>query len=175
MISVLFSFVLSAFIFGSPLHPCSTSTKRLDTNLTMPLVPAAHRLTSKRCYPFYFPLRAFAPWRDSTSFMRVLPLLNNSTVCDSFNSSHSWFEYSLIPTSEPFDIAHADSESRPTATRLPAHSLRENPRSPFHPCSISSKQLDEPVHSLKSLIFPLREMILSIRNHQRLTSSIVIQ
>jgi len=31
------------------------------------------------------------------------------------------FEYSLIPTSEPFDIAHADSEIRPTATRSLAH------------------------------------------------------
>ena len=47
-----------------------------------------------------------APLREITSFICVLPTA--PTYCDSFNSSHSWFEYSLIPTSEPFHIAHAD-------------------------------------------------------------------
>jgi len=50
--------------------------------------------------------------------------------------------------------------------------IRENPCSPFHPCSISTKQLDDTVHSHKSLIFPLRRCAsardhFSIRNHQR--------
>ena len=36
-----------------PRHPRSTFTKRLHTNTVLPLVPAAHRLASKRCYPFY--------------------------------------------------------------------------------------------------------------------------
>jgi len=54
--------------------------------------------------------------------------------------------------------------------------IRENPCSPFHPCSISTKQLDDTVHSHKSLIFPLRRCAsardhFSIRNHQRPTSS----
>ena len=60
-----------------------------------------------------------APLREITSFICVLPTA--PTYCDSFNSSHSWFEYSLIPTSEPFHIAHADSENRPTATRPLTH------------------------------------------------------
>jgi len=40
-----------------------------------------------------------------------------TTCCHSFDSCHSWFVDSLIPTSEPFHIAHADSENRPTAMR----------------------------------------------------------
>ena len=36
--------------------------------------------------------------------------------CHSFDSCHSWLKFSLS-TPEPFHIAHADSESRPTTTR----------------------------------------------------------
>ena len=85
----------------SPFHPCSISTKQHDDTVC-----------SHNCSLF---LCVLAPLRESTSFTCVLPTA--ATYCDSFNSSHSWFEYSLIPTSEPFHIAHADSESRPTATR----------------------------------------------------------
>ena len=51
----------------SPRHPCSTSTNKLDNNMILPLVPAAHRLTSKRCYPVYFSLRRRAPARVTLS------------------------------------------------------------------------------------------------------------
>ena len=50
----------------SPFNPCSISTKQLDTNMILPLVPAAHRLASKRCYPFFSFLCAAATLREST-------------------------------------------------------------------------------------------------------------
>jgi len=56
--------ISSANIRFYPFHPCSTSTNKLDNNMILPLVPAAHRLASKRCYPFCFPLRLRASARD---------------------------------------------------------------------------------------------------------------
>ena len=53
----------------SPFHPCSISTKQLDTNMILPLVPAAHRLTSKRCYPNSI---SFAPPRLCASLFQLL-------------------------------------------------------------------------------------------------------
>ena len=62
-------------------------------------------------------VRSLADGMKKKSGARTPHSINPTACCHSFDSSHSWFEYSLIPTSEPFHIAHADSEIRPTAMR----------------------------------------------------------
>jgi len=142
----------------------------------LPLVPSAQRLTSKRCYPFYFPLR------KSTSFICVLPppqlvvirLIRairglNILLFQRQNHSTSLMPTRVIEATERIARKKAECASR-SVSFMSAYGnpctgsvqIRDNPRSPFHPCSISTKQLDDPVCSHNYSFFlcvmaPLRE------------------